>query len=180
MQASASGLQQHFFELFGLPARYHLDNALLDRHYHALQAQFHPDKLSLLSEAERRASMQSAARVNEAYQTLRSSTRRACYLLALHGVNLPEETSLAMSDDFLMQQMGWREAIADAQHTGDAHVLVELETRLQHEMRELEEQLAVRIDSEQNYADAAEEVHKLSFLEKLAQEIANASGTMQH
>jgi len=180
MQAAGTGFQQNYFELFSLPAHYQLDAALLDRQYHALQAQFHPDKLSNLSEAERRASMQSAAHINEAYQTLRSATRRACYMLSLHGVNLPEETTPAMPADFLMQQMEWREAIADAQHTGDAHLLVELETRLQHEMRELEALLAAKISSEQNYAAAAEDVHKLKFLEKLAEEIASASGAISH
>lgn len=180
MQAAGTGFQQNYFELFSLPVHYQLDVALLDRYYHALQAQFHPDKLSHLSEAERRASMQSAARANEAYQTLRSPTRRACYLLSLHGVNLPEETSHALPTDFLMQQMEWREAIADAQHTGGARLLVELETRLQHEMRELEALLAAKIDIEQNYVDAAEDVNKLRFLEELAEEIAFASGVISH
>lgn len=180
MQAAGSGFQQNYFELFSLPAHYQLDNALLDRLYLALQAQFHPDKLSNLSEAERRASMQSAARLNEAYQTLRSPTRRACYLLSLRGVNILEETSPVMPADFLVQQMEWREAIGEAQHTGDARLLVELETRLQHEMRELEALLATKVDIEQNYAAAAEDVHKLRLLEKLAEEIASASGAISH
>lgn len=180
MQAAGTGFQQNFFELFSLPAHYQLDNALLDHHYRALLAQFHPDKFSHLSETERRASLQSAARINEAYQTLRSTTRRAFYLLSLHGLNPPEETSPALPADFLMQQMEWREAIGDAQQTGDAHLLVELETRLQHEMRELEAHLAAKIDIEQNYAGAAEGAHKLRFLEKFAEEIASASGAIQH
>lgn len=178
MQAAGNGFQQNYFELFSLPAHYQLDTALLDRHYHALQAQFHPDKLSILSESERRAPMQSAARTSEAYQTLRSPTGRACYLLSLRGANIPEVTNPALHADFLMQQMEWREAIADARNTGDARLLLELETRLQHEMRELEKQLAAKIDSEQNYVAAADDVHKLIFLENLAEEIASASGTI--
>ena len=56
---------------------------MLDRAYRDVQAQVHPDRFVNATEAERRASMQQATRVNEAYQTLRNpihdpvaSTRR--------------------------------------------------------------------------------------------------------
>ena len=174
MQAAGNNFQQNFFVLFGLLVRYQLDNAQLDQHYHALQAQVHPDKFSHLSEAERRVSMQWATRVNEAYQTLSHSTGRARYLLSLHGIETQEETNTAMPADFLMQQMEWREAIEEAQQTHDSSLLVTLETRLQHEVHELEARLGVEIDSEKNYQAAAVDVRKLKFLEKLTEEIASA------
>jgi len=171
MQAAAPVFQQDFFQLFGLPASYLLDNALLDQYYHALQEQVHPDKFSHLSEAERRVSMQWATRVNEAYQTLSNPARRARYLLSLHGVDIQEETNTAMPADFLMEQMEWREAIEEAQQARDVVVLDKLESRLQHEVRALQEQLAGEIDTKRDYAAAAGSVRKLKFLEKLAQEI---------
>lgn len=178
MQAASLDLKQNFFVLFGLPVRYQLDNALLDQHYHSLQAQVHPDKFSHLSEAERRVSMQWATRVNEAYQTLNNPAGRARYLLSLHGVDTEEETNTAMPADFLMQQMEWREAIDEAQQASDSALLVALETRLQHEVRELEARLAHEIDSEKNYPAAAADVRKLKFLEKLMEEIASAFDTL--
>ncbi|MBI5435649.1 MAG: Fe-S protein assembly co-chaperone HscB [Nitrosomonadales bacterium] len=171
---SVPGFQQDFFQLFGLPASYRLDNALLEQHYHALQEQIHPDKFSHLSEAERRVSMQWSARVNEAYQTLSNPARRARYLLSLHGVDSQEETNTAMPADFLMEQMEWREAIEEARQARDIAELDKLESRLQHELHGLEAQLADKIDIARDYAAAAGSVRKLKFMERLAEEIASA------
>ena len=171
-------LQQNFFQLFGLPEHYRLDNAQLDQQYHALQTQVHPDKFAHLSEAERRLSMQWATRTNEAYQTLRNPIRRARYLLGLHGVDTQEETNTVMPMDFLMEQMEWREAVEEAQQACDVGQLEKLEARLQHEVHLLQNLLAVKIDDEQSYAAAAEGVRKLKFMEKLAEEIVSAFDTI--
>jgi molecular chaperone HscB len=178
MQAAAHNFQQDFFQLFGLPALYRLDSELLDRRYHALQAQVHPDKFSHLSEAERRVSMQWATRVNEAHQTLSNPAKRARYLLSLHGVDIREETNTVMSADFLVAQMEWREAIQEAGEACDSSELDKLELRLHHEMHVLQEQLADKIDTERDYAAAAECARKLKFLEKLAEEIGSAFDTI--
>ena len=173
MQSVSLDFKQNFFQLFGLPESYRLDNAQLDRQYHALQTQVHPDKFTHLPETERRLSMQWATRVNEAYQTLRSPVARARYLLLLRGVDTQEETNTAMPMDFLTEQMEWREAIEEVQQSGEIAELDKLETRLMHETRALHERLAVGIDDEHDYAAAAEGVRKLRFLEKLAEEIAS-------
>jgi molecular chaperone HscB len=172
--------QQNYFQLFGIGERFQLDNAQLEQHYRTLQTQVHPDKFAHLSETEQRVSMQWATRVNEAYQTLREPVTRARYLLSLHGVDTQEETNTAMPAEFLMQQMEWREAIEEAQQARDETALTGLETRLQHETRELEQYLAAKIDAEHNYADAAEAVRKLKFLEKLAEEIVSALDTIDY
>ena len=171
MHAAAPDFQQNFFELFGLPQTCRLDNTLLERHYHALQEQVHPDRFSHLSEAERRVSMQWATRVNEAYQTLSNTAMRARYLLSLHGIDIQDENNTAMPADFLMGQMEWREAIEEARQARDSAELDKLESRMQQEMHALEAQLVVRIDDSRDYAAAAGDVRKLKFIEKLAEEI---------
>jgi len=45
---------------------------------------------------------------------------------------------------------------------------------MKHETRELEAQLAVKMDAEHDYAAAAGLVRKLRFMEKLAEEIDSA------
>ncbi|HCI12553.1 MAG: Fe-S protein assembly co-chaperone HscB [Gallionellales bacterium GWA2_60_142] len=171
MQPSGFNFQQNHFQLFGLPQSFALDATQLDQHYRALQTQVHPDKSAHLSEAEQRLAMQHSTQVNEAYQTLRNSLRRARYLLSLQGVDTQEETNTAMPVDFLMEQMEWREAVAEAD---DVSVLDELEARLHRETRVLENELAGKLDNEKNYADAAGLVRKLRFMEKLAEEIHSA------
>jgi molecular chaperone HscB len=173
-EVQAHDFQQDFFQLFGLPAQYRLDGELLDRHYRALQAQVHPDRFSHLSEAERRVSMQWATRVNEAYQILSNPARRARYLLSLRGVDAREESNTAMPADFLVEQMEWREAIQEAGEARDSGALDKLEQRLQHETRSLQERLAVAMDTEHDYAAAAESVRKLKFMDRLAEEISSA------
>jgi molecular chaperone HscB len=178
MQPASFDFQQNFFQLFGLPESYRLDNSQLEQQYHALQTQVHPDKFAHLSEAERRMSMQWATRTNEAYQTLRNPIKRARYLLGLHGVDTQEETNTAMPIDFLMEQMEWREAIEEAQQSSDTGQLDNLEARLQHEVRLLQDLITVKIDDEHNYVAAAEGVRKLKFMEKLVEEIASAFDTI--
>ncbi len=171
MSASSLDFQQTFFQLFGLGQSFHLDTQLLERQYRAMQMVVHPDKFAHLPDAEQRVAMQQATFVNEAYQTLRSPLRRARYVLKLNGVDTQEETNTAMPMDFLIAQMEWREAVKEAQQARDVELLSELESRIQVETAELEGQLADRIDTEKNYATAAELVRKLRFMEKLAEEI---------
>jgi molecular chaperone HscB len=166
-----SDLQQDFFSLFHLPRRFRIDGTVLEQGYLALQAQVHPDKFAHLSEAERRFSVQLATRVNEGYQTLRSPLNRARYLLTLHGVDTQEESNTAMPAEFLMQQMEWREALEEAVHAKDMETLETLEQRMQHEARQLHQQLAVDLDEMLDFAAASGIVRKLKFLEKLAEEI---------
>ena len=171
MQPVSFDFRQNYFDLFGLAQSFQIDITQLEQQYRALQARVHPDKSAHLPDAEQRMAMQRATLVNEAYQTLRNPLRRARYLLSLHGVNTQEETNTAMPPDFLLAQMEWREAIIEAQQARNAAALDELEARLQRETRELENQLAARIDTEKNYAAAAELVRKLRFMEKLAEEM---------
>ena len=171
MQYVGHEFQQNYLQLFGLEPFYQIDIAQLEQRYRSLQALVHPDKHAHLPDAEQRVAMQRATLVNEAYQTLRNPIRRARYLLSLHGVDTQEETNTAMPLDFLMAQMEWREAVIGAQQARDAAALAQLETRMQRETRELETQLAVKIDAEKDYAAAAGLVRKLRFMEKLAEEI---------
>jgi molecular chaperone HscB len=170
----AIDFQKNFFQLFGLPERYRLDRGELSQRYRMLQNEVHPDKFADRPEAERRLSMQWTTQINEAYQTLGNAVQRGRYLLRQHGVDTQEETNTAMPADFLMQQMEWREAIEEARNASDLAALEGLETRLQHEVRELEAQLAANIDDHADYQAAAGDVRKLRFLEKLAEDIASA------
>src|SRR5258708_21445700 len=93
------------FELLGLPVRFAVDAALLERGYRGLQSQVHPDRFATATEAERRVAMQWATRANEAYRTLRDPLERARYLLHLRGYDTEEESNTAMPADFLLPQM---------------------------------------------------------------------------
>jgi molecular chaperone HscB len=174
MSAPAVDLQQDFFTVFDLPRSFRLDSATLDQRYRELQSQVHPDKFSHLSDAEKRLSMQWATRVNEGYQTLRDPLKRGRYLLSLHGVDTQEENNTAMPLDFLMQQMEWREGLQEAIANKDIDALDKWAATARQETRALQAALAEQLDTTQAFVAAAGTVRKLRFLEKLAEEIADA------
>lgn len=174
MSTPAFDLKQDFFSLFDLPRQFQLDNAALDLRYRELQSQVHPDKFAHLNDAEKRQSLQWATRVNEGYQTLRDALKRGRYLLSLHGVDTQEEHNTAMPLDFLMQQMEWREGLQDAIAAKDIDRLNALSDIARNETRKLQQQLAEQLDVTREFIAAGGTVRKLRFLEKLAEEIADA------
>lgn len=166
--------RQDHFALFGLPRRYAIDRAELDRLYREVQARVHPDKHAHLGDADRRVAMQWATQVNEAYQTLSDPLRRARYLLYLVGYDPKIETNTAMPPEFLVEQMELREAVADARAAGDAVQLDEQHRRMRKEMAAQHEELRQAIDEAHDPARAGEIVRQLMFHEKLLREIDEA------
>ena len=164
--------QHNHFELFDLPQRFHLDLARMDEAYRGIQSQVHPDRFVQASDAERRASMQSATQVNEAYRTLKNPLARARYLLALRGVDIGSEDNTAMPAEFLQQQMHWRESVEEAANRPEA--LAALARRLAGEMKDHYTELERRLDRDGDDARAAGSVRKLMFLERLREEIGDA------
>lgn len=74
----------HFTRL-GLPRRFALDPATLERHYLARSRAVHPDYHAAGSDADQAASLELSAALNEAYNTLLDPFTRADYLLTLDG-----------------------------------------------------------------------------------------------
>ena len=162
------------FELLGLPARFSVDPASLERSYRDLQSRVHPDKFAAASEPERRVAMQWAARANEAYRTLRHPVERARYLLGLKGFDTEEESNTSMPADFLMQQMEWREAVVEARESGDSAGLERLHSDLGQARGDMLRMLELAIDRDANFDAGCSLVRKLRFLDKLDEEIDEA------
>ncbi len=167
-------LQQDFFTLFGLPRRFELDERALEAAFHDLQTEVHPDRYAHLPEADKRRSMQWATRVNEGFRTLRKPLARAMYLLELAGVDAGLETNTAMSPEFLMEQMEWREAVEEARAAGEVDELEHLHQRLRQHGREMLAGLQQALDQQGDLEAAAETVRRLMFVEKLQHEIDDA------
>ncbi|CCH09418.1 Fe-S protein assembly co-chaperone HscB [Achromobacter xylosoxidans] len=160
------------FSLFGLPARFELDAQALESAWRTVAAQVHPDRFATASPAERRVAMQWAARANEAYRQLRDPLLRARYLCEQAGVDLQTESNTSMDTAFLMQQMTWREMMDDARN--DAGVLAELRTELEDARQQMRAALTRLLDEQRDYAAAGLKVREWMFVEKLAQELAQA------
>jgi len=169
-----SSISSNHFDLLGVPQAYAIDRARLEERYRELQSHVHPDKYAAASEAERRVAMQWATRANEAYRTLRDPVDRARYLLAIKGFDTGEETNTSMPPDFLIQQMEWREAVAQARAAGDRGALEEIRAEIAQARADMLRMLGRAIDTDANYDAGCSLVRKLRFLEKVEREIDEA------
>lgn len=162
---------RNHFELFGLKPGFVIDVGALEQAYRNIQTEVHPDRFAHAGEAEKRLSMQWTARVNEAYTTLRRPFDRARYLLQLQGIEALDPNNTSMPTDFLMQQMEWREALAEAQASQDFEGLTGLEKEMRGVAEALQGELTALLDERHDYAQAAEVLRKYRFMEKLLAEI---------
>ncbi|HEX5803751.1 MAG TPA: Fe-S protein assembly co-chaperone HscB [Azospira sp.] len=167
------------FALMGLPRAFRIDAAALDARYRELQAEVHPDRFAHAPDAERRLSLQWATRANEAYQVLKKPLPRARYLLHLLGHDVGAENNTAMPAEFLMEQMEWREGVAEARAAGDHHELEHLHHRLRERMNASYDELAALLDETQDFDAASDRVRRLMFLEKLLSDIDEAIAAIE-
>lgn len=80
------GRHGDFFAFMGLPRQLVIDAGELEKKFRELSRQFHPDYFYNATPAERRASLERASYLNDAYRTLKNPVARIAYLLELEGV----------------------------------------------------------------------------------------------
>ena len=161
-------LQSTDFELFQLPVQFAQERALIDARWKELQREAHPDKFAAQGAAAQRLAMQWSVRINEAYQRLKDPLQRASYLCELHGARINAENNTAMPPAFLVQQMEWREALADARTLAELEAIADETTAAQ------QAQLAViahALDVAQDHAKAANDVRSLMFIQRFGTEV---------
>ncbi|QIZ76997.1 co-chaperone HscB [Ferrimonas lipolytica] len=162
----------NYFELFALPQGFELDSATLATRYRELQRAVHPDNFAAGSDRDRLMAVQKTAEINDAFQTLKSPLGRAEYLLRLNGVELRGETTTIKDPMFLMQQMELREALADlADHDDPFDAALALEQEFAAIKKAMMTNLISQLDNKL-WLDAADNVRKLKFVDKLEQELA--------
>ena len=161
-------LQSTDFELFGIPMQFSQDRAQLDARWKELQREAHPDKFAAQGAAAQRVAMQWSVRINEAYQRLKNPLKRASYLCELNDAPINAEDNTAMTADFLMQQMEWREALDEAKTVKDLEELA-----LQSKCNGLKQLSKVEqmLDGNRDFLAAAQRVRSLMFIERFASEV---------
>jgi molecular chaperone HscB len=107
------------FERLGLPRRFAVDPAAVEREYLTRSRAVHPDYHAAGSSADLAASLELSAAVNEAYNTLRDPFARAEYLLALGGGPSAAEHK-QMPPAFLAEMLELRERVEQARAGGAA------------------------------------------------------------
>lgn len=158
------------FALFDLQPAFRLDLDQLAARYRERVRDVHPDRFADAPQAEQRRALEQAAQLNDAYQTLKSAPRRALYLLALQGGELPLETTV-QDPDFLLQQMQWREELEELQDQADLEGVAVFKRRLKDAQGEVETRFAACWGLPGQRDEAERLVRRLQFLDKLSQEV---------
>lgn len=164
-------IQQNYFELFQLPQAFELDQAALAAAYRKVQQQVHPDKFAGTPAAEQRMAVQFAALVNQAFDTLRHSVKRAEYLLSLAGQGQSMQNTATTDPEFLMQQMHWRERLAECQDEADPLAALDgLRHQAKAAMAALEGAFSAAFNM-MDWAQARQILGKMMFVNKLLADI---------
>lgn len=151
------------FTLFGLPRRFALERAEVDRRWRELQARVHPDRFSAEGAVAQRMAMQWAVRVNEAHRRLRDPVQRASLLCELGGHPVNAEVNTSMPPAFLVQQMGWREGLEEAEGAAELEaMLADVNAAREAQLAQLEQAL----DRDPDVAKASALVRQLMFIER--------------
>ena len=158
-------MTQNYFELFNLPEKFQIDSVKLQENYRSIQKEIHPDRFATSTENEKTQSMIKSTQVNDAYQTLKSTTKRAKYILSFHK----SVEKITLPPDFLMQQMEWEEHLEDIEKNKSA--LDQFKLAINKKYEEYSLILSTQIDNDQNWNEAAITIDKLYFVEKLLYKI---------
>ena len=158
-------MTQNYFELFNLPEKFQIDSVKLQENYRSIQKEIHPDRFATSTENEKVQSMIKSTQVNDAYQTLKSPTKRAKYILSLHR----SVEKITLPPDFLIQQMEWEEHLEDIEKK--IKELDQFKLTINKKYEEYSLMLSTQIDNDQNWNEAAITIDKLYFVEKLLHKI---------
>jgi len=162
----------NFFTLLQLPEAFDIDLETLHQNYQSIQKNIHPDRFATFDDEAKLESIKKTAQVNDAYQTLKSPIRRAEYLLQLKGINIHDEKYTAVPQDFLMQQMEWREELETYKLNKVA--LEKLAQDIQKNKNDMMNQLPSFFDDKNHLNDAIRVTRELNFIEKIEQHINDA------
>jgi molecular chaperone HscB len=141
------------FRVFGLPRKFDLDLADLERRYKDMTKVLHPDRFARADGRARRASLERSVQLNLAWRTLSQPVSRAEYLLSLEGIEVGEPLGSKRSGEavdratqpvdtaLLIEVMDLREALAEARGRGDraevATLIADVQSQHDKEMSEV-------------------------------------------
>ena len=176
----------NYFELFNIPISFDVDLSALPQTYQQLQRLTHPDRFASGSEQQKLVAIQKNAQVNDAYTVLKSPLSRAEYLLSLRGIDLQHEQQTIKDTAFLMQQMEWREELAEiTEQTEPLSALESLENEINQKIMADLTQLGHFLKCEGSSAEqslaqqgAADIIRQLKFSYKMLSEIELKEDTL--
>jgi molecular chaperone HscB len=160
-------MEQNYFALFDIAPIFDINLAKLQEIHQTLQATYHPDRYVMANAQQKRLSVQNAAMINDAYQTLKDPIKRARYLLGMNGVDLGDENETTSDMVFLMEQIEHREVLEGCRSRENpmdsCEVLIQ---NLALRKANLEKEFVENFDSQQ-FEKARQVSRKMQFIERI-------------
>ncbi len=157
-----------YFSWFDLPEGYSLDLDKLEQQYLTKSRELHPDFHRESATVQHEVSQDLSAQVNQAYNTLKDSFRRADYLIQLRGGPTPSQVR-DVPPEFLEQVLDWRLEIASLKKNPTAA------QRFEEELLEKKETLLAEvgkiIDSGGSLEEARRKLNLVKYLNNLIQDL---------
>lgn len=162
-----------YFSLLDLPHTFSQDKQTIKAHYLALQRKIHPDNFSGALQQEKNLAIRYASIVNDAYNTLSDTLKRALYILKLAGVDTQSETDCVMPMDFLEEQMALHETLADLKQKKDLVLLLQLKEQIGAKIAEYELKIGMCLDKADKDINLAKDyIRQMQFYLKFQTQLA--------
>src|SRR5690348_13439555 len=87
---------QDYFLTLGVEHTFNFENAALERRFHWLQRESHPDRFAGATDGIQDSALDRSSAINEAYRTLRDPLRRTKHLLAIYGFSVEQSKQVPM------------------------------------------------------------------------------------
>ena len=159
------------FATLGAPRRFDLDLGALEKTHRELSRALHPDKFAQASASERRAALEKAAAVNEAWRTLRDPIARAEALFRANGIAVGEDKEPKPSGAFLMDVLEQREALAEARAKKDMGAVRRIGDAMRARKAQAEKKLSDGFASDADKATLLPLLGELRFYRRFLEEV---------
>jgi molecular chaperone HscB len=142
----------NYFEFYGIPESFSMDEAALKKKFYTLSKEYHPDFYANESEEKQQEILELSTINNKAYKVLSDPYRRMEYILQEHNLLTGDKYQLA--PDFLMEMMEINEALMEVD---DAAQLDPIKTQIADSEDELNSKLSSAISSYQTADDTGKQ-----------------------
>jgi molecular chaperone HscB len=102
----------NYFEFYGIPESFQIDQSALKKKFYELSKLYHPDFYAGEDEAKKQEILELSTLNNKAYQVLNDPARRMEYILKLHDL-VSEGAKPQLPTDFLMEMMDINERLME-------------------------------------------------------------------
>jgi molecular chaperone HscB len=137
----------NYFEFFGLPVSFRVDESALRQQYLQNSKKYHPDFHTLSSESEQTRMLELSTFNNEAFKTLADPDLRMRYVLEINGLLGEEGSQPALPQEFLMEMMDINEGLMELELESDGARYELTLKAVEHFEKELEGEVRPVLDT---------------------------------